>query len=166
MERCGCTGEVIFCTHIPSELRGAFDVAISLSSFEHFGDPARELSAMRDAVRRGGLVLISFGEPWLSHSGSHMGFFTKVPWVNVLFSEETVMRVRSRFRHDGATRYEGVVSGLNKMTLGKFENIIGGSGMRVEFLKYYPTKGLPLADKLPLLREFLISAVACVLRKI
>lgn len=39
-------------------------------------------------------LLITFGCPWLSPYGSHMHFFTKMPWINVFFSETTVMRVR------------------------------------------------------------------------
>ncbi|CAN5864331.1 hypothetical protein BH24ACI4_BH24ACI4_08100 [soil metagenome] len=59
-----------------------------------------------------------------------MVHFTKLPWVNVLFSERTVMQVRARFRDDGATRYEEVVMGLNRMTIARFERLIRASGMK------------------------------------
>ena len=164
-EREGCVGSVTFVREIPTELQGAFDIAISIGSFEHFDDPASNLHQMREAVKPGGRVIVTFAEPWLSHSGSHMDFFTKVPWVNVWFSEETVMRVRSRFRDDGATRYEEVEGGLNRMTLAKFEVIMKQSGMSVEALYYHPTKGLPLVAKIPVVRELLVSAASCILRK-
>jgi SAM-dependent methyltransferase len=160
----GCTDAVTFSRKLPRDLYGNFDVAISISSFEHFDDPARHLRAMREAVRPGGLVVVTFAEPWLSHSGAHMVFFTKVPWVNVWFSERTVLRVRSRFRDDGATRYEEIRGGLNRMTLAKFERIIKMSGMSVQHLKFHSTKGLPLVDKIPLVREVLVSAATCILR--
>ena len=51
------------------------------------------------------------------------------------------------------------------MTLAKFERIIAGSGMSVNYVKFHPTKGLPLVDKLPLLRELLVGAVTCTLRR-
>ena len=161
----GCAGTVTFSREIPAELKGNFDIALSLSSFEHFSDPSLTLAAMRSAVKPGGLVIVSFAEPWYSHSGAHMVFFTKVPWVNLWFSEENVMRVRARFRGDGATRYEEVEGGLNRMTLSKFERIIGASGMSRDFLKYYTTKGIPLVDKLPLVRELLVSSAICILRR-
>jgi len=161
----GCSGEVTFGREVPAELHGRFDVAFSIGSFEHFSDPAASLEQMRNAVRPGGSVVVTFAEPWLSHSGAHMSFFTKVPWVNIWFSEKTVLRVRERFRNDGATRYEEVESGLNRMTLAKFERIIAGSGMSVKYLKCHATKGLPLVDKLPLLRELLVGAVTCTLRR-
>jgi ubiquinone/menaquinone biosynthesis C-methylase UbiE len=141
-----------------------FDVVLSCSSFEHFSEPEAILQQMRRAALPSGIVIISFAEPWYSARGSHMNSFTRLPWVNVLFSEKTVMKVRQNFRDDGATRYEDVRGGLNRMTLAKFEKIILCSGMRVEWLSYYATKTLPFVTKLPVVREFLTSAVACILR--
>ena len=150
---------------IPRDLIGSFDVVISLSSFEHFRDPRRELENMKAAARPGGTIVVSFAEPWLSNNGSHMGFFTRMRWVNVFFSERTVMRVRSHFRNDGATRYEDVLGGLNKMTLARFEKIIADSGLVVDFQKHWPTRGIPLAAHLPLVREFLVSGSTCIFKK-
>lgn len=164
-EREGCSDEVTFSRTLPEELQGQFDVVLSLSAFEHFADPAAELRAMRSAARTGGVVVVSFAEPWLSPHGSHMGHFTSLPWVNVLFSERTVMQVRARFRDDGATRYEEVVMGLNRMTIARFERLIRASGMTVESMNLFPVKGLPLVSKVPVLREFLTGAASCVLRR-
>jgi SAM-dependent methyltransferase len=161
----GCGGQVAFYRALPAELTGSFDVVLSLSAFEHFADPPAELDAMKAAAASGGAVIISFAEPWLSPHGNHMGFFTKLPWVNVLFSERTVMRVRSRFRQDGATRYEEVEQGLNRMTVARFERLIRASGMRVESLNLFPVKGLPLVSNIPLVREFLTASASCVLRR-
>jgi 2-polyprenyl-3-methyl-5-hydroxy-6-metoxy-1,4-benzoquinol methylase len=163
--RQGLSRAVEFHQKIPDEQLGQFDLALSLSSFEHFSRPEKEIEAMREAVSPGGCVVISFAEPWYSHNGSHMSFFTKVPWVNLWFSEETIMRVRSKFRDDGAMRYEEVTGGLNKMTLKKFVDIVNRSKLRLEHLKFYPTKGLPLVDKIPVVRELLVSSATCILRK-
>jgi 2-polyprenyl-3-methyl-5-hydroxy-6-metoxy-1,4-benzoquinol methylase len=161
----GVGNHVEFHRLLPSHLSGTFDVVLSLSAFEHFGDPAAELQAMQAAARPGGAVVVSFAEPWLSPHGSHMGHFTNLPWVNVLFSEDTVMRVRARFRDDGATRYEDVRGGLNRMTLARFERIVRASGMTVESLAVHTVKGLPLVGRLPVLREYLTAAASCILRK-
>lgn len=144
---------------------GTFDVAVSCSSFEHFSDPEHILRQMIDSVKPGGIIIVSFAEPWYSPHGSHMNFFTKVPWVNLLFSEKAVMQVRSRFRNDGAVRYEDVEGGLNRMSLAKFEKIIRNSGMKIEFLDYYAVKRIPLVKKVPVIRELLVASAACVLRK-
>jgi SAM-dependent methyltransferase len=161
----GFSDRAAFYRSLPGEHAEQFDVVISLSAFEHFADPAAELRSMKAAVRPGGVVVVSFAEPWLSPHGSHMGHFTRLPWVNVLFSERTVMRVRSRFRRDGARRYEDVEQGLNRMTLARFEQLIRASGMTVESLNFHPVKGLPMVSHVPVVREFLTAAASCVLRK-
>lgn len=148
-----------------SSNREKFDVTLCCGSFEHFADPARELANMKSMIRPGGKILITFAEPWLSPRGSHMDNFCRVPYINILFPEKTVMAVRSRFKEDGATRYEEILSGLNKMTLAKFERIIVNSGLRVEHQNYFATKDLPVVKNIPYLREFLVSAVSCTLVK-
>lgn len=145
--------------------RERFDVTLCCGSFEHFSDPAQELANMKAMTRPGGRILITFAEPWLSPRGSHMDNFCRVPYINILFSEKTVMAVRSRFKDDGATRYEEILSGLNKMTLAKFQRIIRQSGLAVEYQNFFATKNLPLVNKIPYLREFLVSAVTCILVK-
>jgi SAM-dependent methyltransferase len=161
----GCTERTSFYRTLPPELRGTFELVLSCRSFEHFSNPGAALAEMRDAAAPGGLVVISFAEPWWSPTGSHMNFFTRVPWANVWFSEKTLMAVRARFRDDGAKRFEDVVGGLNKMTLAKFERLIAASGMKEEFRRYYATKRLPLVTRIPLLRELFVSAIAVILRK-
>jgi SAM-dependent methyltransferase len=144
---------------------GKFDVALCCGSFEHFADPAKELANMKSMTRPGGKILITFAEPWLSPRGSHMDNFCKLPYINILFSEKTVMAVRSRFKDDGATRYEEILSGLNKMTLAKFERTVRNSGLAVEHKHFFATKNLPVVKNIPYLREFLVSAVTCILKK-
>lgn len=142
-----------------------FDRILCCGSFEHFADSAKELANMKLMTVPGGKILITFAEPWLSPHGSHMDNFCKLPYINILFSERTVMAVRSQFKNDGATRYEDILSGLNKMTLAKFERIIRNSGLTVEYQKFFATKNLPVVNTIPYLREFLVSAVTCILVK-
>ena len=142
-----------------------FDVVYSCSSFEHFSDPESILQLMAKRVKPGGRLVITFAEPWYSNNGSHMGGFCRLPWVNLMFSERTIMRVRSRYRTDGAKRFEEVEGGLNQMSVAKFERIMRSSGMRIESLKLWPTKGLPLVTDLPVLRELLTSACSCILQR-
>lgn len=149
----------------PPDQPQTIDVALSCSSFEHFSDPVAVLDHMASMVRPGGRIIISFAEPWYSPRGSHMDLFTKCPWVNLLWSEATVMKVRSSYRNDGATRYEDVQGGLNRMSLAKFENILSNSPLEVEWVRYYSTKGIPFVHKVPVIRELLTSAVATCLRK-
>lgn len=161
----GCADRALFVHQLDPEMTGTFDLVVSCSSFEHFADPEACLRHMTEAARPGGRIIVSFAEPWYSPHGSHMNFFVRVPWINLLFSEKAIMEVRSHFRKDGARRYEEVEGGLNRMSLAKFEGIIRKSGMEIEFLKYYPVKSLPLVEKIPLVRELLVASAACILRK-
>ena len=152
-----------FAPAVPQELRGGFDVVVSQNAMEHFGDPVGVLREMRAALAPGGCIVLTFGPPWYAPSGSHMHFFTRVPWVNLLFSERTVMAVRARYRADGARRYEEVESGLNRMTVGRFERLAASAGLRTERRRYDCVKGIRLLGRAPLLRELFINNVACVL---
>lgn len=142
-----------------------YDYIISINSMEHYTDPIGVINIMKSSIKQGGHVYISFGPPWYSPYGSHMHFFTKFPWINILFSEKTVMRVRNNFRNDGATKYEEVESGLNRMSVGKFEKTISLSGLKVIYKQYDCIKGLKFLGKIPVLRELFINRITCILEK-
>ena len=154
-----------FVDRATAAMKGTFDVAISHNSFEHFQDPQAVLEEMKSLITDSGRILITFSPPWLSPYGSHMHFFTRVPWVNVLFPERAVMAVRSRFRDDGARKYEEVESGLNKMTLGRFERIAASCGLEIAYKRYRCVKGLDLLGKVPLVREYFVNSVSAILVK-
>ncbi len=92
-----------------------------------------------------------------------MQVFTLLPWVNLLFSEKTVMKVRSRYRSDGAIKYEDVESGLNKMTVKRFERIIQSSNLSVESYFLRGFKNWHFLTHFPLLRELFTQQVGCIL---
>lgn len=152
-----------FYPRITEDMRGAFDVVISQNAMEHFEDPEGVLRVMKDLIHADGQIWITFGPPWLAPFGSHMYFFCRCPWLNLIFSEKTVLKVRSRYRQDGASRYEEVESGLNKMTVNKFERIVSASGLRMDHRKYNCVKGMDWLGKIPLLRELFINHITCIL---
>ena len=156
---------VRFLASADESLDGSVDIVISQNSFEHLPDPVATLEAMKRLLAPGGLILITFCPPWFAPYGAHMHFFTKVPWVNLLFSERTVMSARGRFRSDGARRYEDVEMGLNRMTIRRFERIIAAPGMTVAWRQYVCVKKLNLLSHVPLVRELLINVASCVLVK-
>ena len=70
---------------------------------EHFPEPEETLKEMISALTPEGRLFITFGNPWFSPYGSHMQFFTKVPWVNILFSElSTIILTFSPILDDSA----------------------------------------------------------------
>jgi SAM-dependent methyltransferase len=155
--------KIDFALSVDTQYEKYFDLVISQNSMEHYPCPEAVLGQMAGFLNQAGRVLITFGPPWYAPYGSHMHFFTRVPWVNILFSEKTVMSVRSRFRDDGALKYEQVESGLNKMSVAKFQNIVEQSGLYIDFFKTDCVKGLNFLEKLPVLRELFINHITCIL---
>ena len=158
----GFQDKVEFVSSLTEKMLHSFDIVISHNSFEHFPDPIFILSQMMVAIRPHGKILITFGPPWFAPYGAHMGYFTKMPWVNIFFSEKTVMNVRASFRKDGAKRYEDVEGGLNKMTVAKFERIIAASGLKIEYRRCDCVKSLNFLGNLPYVRELFINHVSCI----
>ena len=107
--------------------------------------------------------LITFCRGVAMTHGSHMDNFCRVPYLNILFSEKSVMSVGSRFMDYLAKRSEEIRSGLNRMTLAKFERIIGRSGLTARTSDSYSRKNLPVVKHSLVLREFLLSTVICIL---
>lgn len=158
--------KLTFTDNINNDIRGTFDIVISQNSFEHFKNPQMILDLMKEMISDTGSILITFGPPWFAPYGSHMHFFCKVPWINVFLPEKTIMAVRNQFRNDGATRYEEVESGLNRMTIKKFNQIINSSNMKIDYKKYHCIKGLDFLSYIPILRELFINHVTVKLIKV
>jgi ubiquinone/menaquinone biosynthesis C-methylase UbiE len=142
-----------------------FDVIVTQDGMEHFTDPSAALAAMAGALRPGALLLMAFGPPWWAPYGTHMNFFCPIPWVQLWFSERTVMAVRSRYRKDGAKRYEKVEYGLNKMSVRKFERLIAQSGLTLVQRRYVGVKKIHWLTKIPVVRELATVGVTAVLQR-
>jgi SAM-dependent methyltransferase len=148
---------------INDEMKGNYDIVLSQNSMEHFSQPDLILNMMISLLRPEGKIYITFAPPWYAPYGSHTHFFTKLPWVNILFPEKTVMNVRSLYRNDGARKYEEIEGGLNRMTVNKFEKMIKRSGLKFESKQYYCIKRLDFLGKIPYLRELFINQISCIL---
>ena len=160
----GVADRVRFVNSVDEVDGGGYDACISLNSMEHFDQPLLRLQEMRACLRPGGLLLVTFAPPWYAPYGAHMAYFTKVPWVHLLFPEEAVMAARSRYRSDGARRYEDVPGGLNRMSVARFERLVEAAGLEVVARRDAAVRGVPGLTRLPLLRELATNRVTAVLR--
>lgn len=163
--RHGVADRVEFLREVPSRYHGTFDLVVSQNAMEHVLEPDAVLEAMYRSLQPGGRAAITFSPPWLHPYGAHVRFFTPIPWVHLLFPERTVMRVRGRYRDDGARRYEDVEGGLNRMTIRRFDGLIQQSEFKVDELRLRAIKNLPFVTSVPLVREFLTSRVDALLAK-
>ena len=138
------------------------DIVVSLDAFEHFVDAAGILRIINTLLRPTGEVLVSFGPTWYHPLGGHL--FSVFPWAHLIFREKALIRWRSTFKTDGATRFGEVAGGLNQMTVGKFEELIAGSPFRFASLELVPIKKLRRLHN-RLTREFTTAIVRCRLVK-
>jgi SAM-dependent methyltransferase len=138
------------------------EIVVSIDAFEHFADPAAILRIMNKFLQPTGEVLISFGPTWYHPLGGHL--FSVFPWAHLIFSEKALIRWRSTFKMDGATRFSEVAGGLNQMTIRKFEKLIEGSPFKLATLELIPIRNLRRFHN-QLTREFTTAIVRCRLVK-
>lgn len=154
-ERADAAGVADRCV-FEKEWQQPVDVILSLDSFEHFADPAAILRTMRTLLKPDGRVLVSFGPPWRHPLGGHV--YSIFPFSHLVFPETALVKWRSTFKTDGARTI--LESGLNKMTVRRFERLIAESPFRFETLEVVPIRKLrPIANRLT--REFTTSVVRC-----
>jgi len=100
------------------------------------------------AVAAGGMYSLAL----LARLGGHL--FSVFPWAHLLFSERALIRWRSDFKTDGATRFSEVAGGLNQMTM---------SPLRMSWMECVPIRKLHRLHNY-LTREFTTSIVGCELQ--
>src|SRR5229473_244898 len=130
--------------------------------FEHFPDPAQILGEIGRLLKPGGRLLVNFGPPWNHPYGAHLRYFTRVPWVHLIFTEETILKVRALYRNDGATKFEEVRGGLNRMTVGHFRSLIRADNFETEVFRLQPVRRTSWLVTRNILLEYFTSAVICV----
>lgn len=134
------------------------DVILSLDAFEHFDNPAAILRIMRKLVKDEGCVIAAFGPTWYHPLGGHL--FSPFPWAHLIFTEKSLIRWRSDFRSDGATRFGEAEGGLNQLTIRRFKKIVEESDFKFAEFEPVPIRRLR-AFANPLTREFTTAIVRC-----
>jgi SAM-dependent methyltransferase len=134
------------------------DVILSLDAFEHFDDPAEILRIMRRLLRDNGCIIAAFGPTWYHPLGGHL--FSPFPFAHLIFTERSLIRWRSDFKTDGATRFREAEGGLNQMTIRRFQAIVAESDFKFAEFEPVPIRKLkPIANRLT--REFTTAIVRC-----
>jgi SAM-dependent methyltransferase len=139
-----------------SEWQQPVDAIISTDAFEHFDDPKSVLRQMRRLIKDDGVVIVEFGPTWLHPLGGHL--FSVFPWAHLLFTEKVLIRWRSDFKTDGATRFGEVAGGLNRMTIARWEHLVAGSGFSLSRYELVPIRAARLLHN-RLTREWLTAVV-------
>ena len=159
VEQYGLAGKVQIERSLRDDIKG--DIIVSQNSFEHFTEPEATLALLKRSLAPGGRIYITFGPPWYAPTGAHMGFFCPVPWIQLVFSEKTILEARSQFRSDGARDYKQ--AGLGQISIAKFERVVRGSGLKMSNRRYDCVKKMDFLQYVPGVRELFINRVSCVL---
>jgi SAM-dependent methyltransferase len=155
-DKAGVADRCVFTTQIDEQA----DVILSVDGFEHYDDPGEILTTMTRLLKPSGRVVVCFGPTWFHPYGGHL--FSVFPWAHLIFTEKALIRWRSSFKTDGATRFREVEGGLNQMTIRRFEQILARSDFHVERFEAVPIRKLRWLHS-RLTREFCTSVVRCVL---
>ncbi|MEA2412689.1 MAG: hypothetical protein QOC77_3250 [Thermoleophilaceae bacterium] len=148
-----------------------FDLVLSKNTMEHVSDPEGYVAGMARLLAPGGQLVIGFSPLWKSPYGAHIHHMTRFPWAHLLFPEELVLRERRRYRPDeDPERYEDIKGGLNRMTLARFREVMGGSGLEQTYFEVNRNdrpvaKVLDAFSRLPGLREYFAFSVHSMWRR-
>ena len=69
----------------------SFDVVVADNLFEHVDDPGRVLAESARVLRSGGRLLVPQFSSIRSKYGLHLKHGLRLPWINALFSERTIV---------------------------------------------------------------------------
>lgn len=107
--------------------REQVDGIVCRNVMEHVPDPRAVLRSMYDALRPGGTAYIGFSPLYKSPYGAHIYAMCRVPWVHLVFAEETVISVlRELYNLDDSVQgYLDIPgSGVNKMSYFAYKDLL------------------------------------------
>lgn len=169
---------------------GAFDAVVSLDVFEHVQDVEQVMAECRRVLAPGGLLLTCFPQ-YFQPLESHLGMFTRIPGLHLLFSGETIARAITAIgrRRGPAAAWYAYGSRepwerspyLNGITVRAFRRLVARQHWALESWKTDPIFSdgrrarLPVfrflralarpAARLPIAEELFLGRICCVLRR-
>lgn len=156
----------------------SLDVVIMNDFMEHIHSPEGALREALRVLKPGGRIYLNF-PPYYHPMGIHMSDVIGIPWVHLLFSEQTLIaaykelvrglpdeaqRLDLRFGTDESGRT--YIRYLNKMTIRKFRRLLRDTGLTPLWYREIPLRPFlaPLA-RLPVWKEMFVKMCACVIEK-
>jgi len=155
-----------------------FDTIIMNDAMEHVDKPVDVLNECYRVLKPGGRLYLNF-PPYNHPFGAHLSDAIGIPWVHCFFSDKTLIKVykdlvrdlpdggdRIRFRISCDENGKEYFSYINKMTIKRFNKILKQSPFKVFYYSEEPLRSyFSLFARIPVLREFFVKMVVCILEK-
>jgi ubiquinone/menaquinone biosynthesis C-methylase UbiE len=169
---------------------GCIDAIMTNDVFEHLENPSLTLADCFRVLKNKGFLYISFNPYW-SGAGHHLNDWIPVPWIHLILSERTLIRIlRWRSRSDkyitfqfpnisSSSRLDSFnelgAAKLNYLSLRSFRKLLSRSNFRVihfglegygDRFSIKPLRWfMDTLKNLPILRELFCGRIICVLQK-
>lgn len=165
---------------------GSFDVVIADNVFEHFADPRTAMQELFRVLTPGGALVIPVFSSIRSKWGLHLKHGIKLPWTNLVFTEDTIVQAlksEAKRRPELLEFYPGLRGDpqtvrdvrrhrdLNAITHAEFTRMAEETGFSVEAFKVHATamgrivrRLIPNSEQSNLL-EVLSTGAGAVLRR-
>lgn len=165
------------CTNLTFEAE-SFDLVYADNAFEHYTDPKRVMEEAYKVLRPGGYLIVPTFSSILSKHGLHLKQGLKLPWANLVFSEDVIigaMQRQARKRPELLDWYSGLNGNprrvrdlrkhgdLNDITHKEFLQMAERTGFNVKTFRVYPTRlGRILRRMIPSLERTIVFDVLSV----
>jgi len=107
---------------------GIFDLVLTDATFEHFQDPGSVLEGISRVLKPGALLGTFFGSPY-HHQWHHSDYEFRIPWVDRLFGEKTVMDYLRWKSPNYPNKTLREFRGLNGLTIQTFRRFAKKAGL-------------------------------------
>ena len=124
------------------------DIVLCRDVMEHVSSPAKVLKSIHDILKTGGLAYIGLSPFFRSPYGAHIRSKCALPWVHLIFSEKTVIKVFKKLYNlsKNTKKYIDIEgSGVNKLSYFEYLNIIHKFDWIIEnnYINSFPDRGFP-----------------------
>ncbi|MFA5771356.1 MAG: methyltransferase domain-containing protein [Thermoplasmata archaeon] len=146
-----------------------FDIIFMNDVIEHIKRPIlpKVLEECKRVIKENGRICLEF-PPWTDAYAAHLYDYIYIPWCQLLFSSETLIRVIKRMdpqpRHGKLSVIEHFQE-LNRISIEEFEDIVKMRDFKVVSFERRTIKNIKFLRHIPFFNKYLITRVVAVLSK-